>query len=31
MAANETRIGGWLLNSLDNRFGPVTDFDGGGA
>jgi len=30
MAANGTRIGGWLLNSLDNRFGPVADFDGDG-
>jgi hypothetical protein len=30
MAANGTRIGGWLLNSLDNRYGPVADFDGDG-
>ena len=30
MAANGTRFGGWLLNSLDNRFGPVADFDGDG-
>lgn len=31
MAANGTRFGGWLLNSLDNRFGPVGDFDGDGC
>ncbi len=30
MAANGTRFGGWLLNTLDNRFGPVGDFDGDG-
>jgi hypothetical protein len=30
MAPNGTRIGGWLLNTLDNRFGPVGDFDGDG-
>ena len=28
MAPNGTRIGGWLLNTLDNRLGPVADFDG---
>ncbi|HZK05011.1 MAG TPA: S8 family serine peptidase [Actinomycetaceae bacterium] len=30
MAANGTRFGGWLLNTADNRFGPVGDFDGDG-
>jgi hypothetical protein len=30
MAANGTRIGGWLLNTLDNRLGPVADYDGDG-
>ena len=30
MAANGTRFGGWLLNTSDNRFGPVGDFDGDG-
>lgn len=28
---NGTRFGGWLLNTADNRFGPVGDFDGDGA
>ncbi|MGH2318832.1 FG-GAP-like repeat-containing protein [Planococcus sp. SE5232] len=28
MAPNGTRFGGWLLNTLDNRVGPVADFDG---
>jgi hypothetical protein len=28
MAGNGTRIGGWLLNTLDNRFAPAADFDG---
>lgn len=28
MVPNGTRIGGWLLNTADNRFGPVGDFDG---
>jgi hypothetical protein len=27
---NGTRFGGWLLNTGDNRFGPVGDFDGDG-
>ncbi len=27
---NGTRFGGWLLNTVDNRFGPVGDFDGDG-
>lgn len=27
---NDTRFGGWLLNTGDNRFGPVGDFDGDG-
>lgn len=30
MAANGTRFGGWLLNTSDNHFGPVGDFDGDG-
>ena len=30
MAANGTRFGGWLLNTGDNQFGPVGDFDGDG-
>ncbi len=30
MAANGTRFGGWLLNTADNSFGPVGDFDGDG-
>ena len=30
MAANGTRFGGWLLNTADNAFGPVGDFDGDG-
>ncbi len=30
MAANGTRFGGWLLNTLDNRIGPAADFDGDG-
>ena len=30
MAANGTRFGGWLLNTADNQFGPVGDFDGDG-
>jgi len=28
MAPNGTRIGGWLLNTLDNRLGPLADYDG---
>ncbi|MEW8688056.1 MAG: VCBS repeat-containing protein [Candidatus Thiodiazotropha sp.] len=28
---NGTRFSGWLLNTEDNRFGPVGDFDGDGA
>lgn len=31
MAANGTRFGGWLLNTTDNQFGPVGDFDGDGC
>jgi hypothetical protein len=27
MAPNGTRFGGWLLNTADNFFGPVGDFD----
>lgn len=30
MAPNGTRFGGWLLNTADNGFGPVGDFDGDG-
>lgn len=30
MAANGSRFGGWLLNTLDNRFAPVGDLDGDG-
>ncbi len=30
MAPNGTRFGGWLLNTGDNRYGPVGDFDGDG-
>jgi acyl-CoA hydrolase len=30
MAPNGTRFGGWLLNTADNSFGPVGDFDGDG-
>jgi hypothetical protein len=30
MAPNGTRFDGWLLNTADNRFGPVGDFDGDG-
>ena len=29
LAPNGTRFGGWPLNSADNSFGPVGDFDGG--
>lgn len=30
MARNGTRFNGWLLNTADNKFGPVGDFDGDG-
>jgi hypothetical protein len=30
MAPNGTRFGDWLLNTGDNRFGPIGDFDGDG-
>jgi hypothetical protein len=30
MAANGTRFGGWLLNTADNRFDLLADFDGDG-
>jgi len=30
MAPNGTRFDGWLLNTADNRFGPVGDFDADG-
>ncbi|MEB8704105.1 VCBS repeat-containing protein, partial [Bacillus cereus] len=29
-APNGTRFGDWLLNTTDNQFGPVGDFDGDG-
>jgi hypothetical protein len=31
MAPNGTRFGGWLLDTTNNVFGPVGDFDGDGA
>jgi hypothetical protein len=31
IARNGTRFNGWLLNTADNRFGPVGDFDGDGV
>ena len=30
MQPNGTRLGNWLLNTADNRFGPVADYDGDG-
>jgi len=30
MAQNGTRFGSWLLNTADNTFGPVADFNGDG-
>lgn len=30
MDPNGTRFGGWLLNTLDNTFGPAADYDGDG-
>ena len=30
MAPNGTRFGGWLLNTADNHFGTVADYDGDG-
>ena len=30
MQPNGTRFGGWLLNTGDNEFGPLADFDGDG-
>ena len=30
LAPNGTRFGGWLLNTGDNQFGPVADYDGDG-
>ena len=30
LAPNGTRFGGWLLNTADNYFGTVVDFDGDG-
>jgi hypothetical protein len=31
IAANGSRIGGWLLETSDNDFGPAADYDGDGA
>jgi len=31
MAPNGTRFGGWLLNTEDNHFGAISDYDGDGA
>jgi len=31
LAPNGTRFGEWLLNTADNHFGPVADFDGDGC
>jgi len=31
MAPNGTRFGGWLLETVDNRFGDAADYDGDGA
>jgi hypothetical protein len=31
MKPNGSRLGNWLLNTADNRFGPVGDFDGDGT
>ncbi len=30
MAANGTRLGGWVVDTTNNRFGPAADFDGDG-
>ena len=30
MQPNGTRFGGWLLNTVDNTFGEIADFDGDG-
>lgn len=30
MQPNGTRFGGWLLNTIDNSFGPAADYDGDG-
>ena len=30
MVANGSRLGEWLLNTADNQFGPISDFDGDG-
>jgi hypothetical protein len=31
MQPNGTRFGGWLLETVDNRFGDAADYDGDGA
>jgi hypothetical protein len=30
LAPNGTRFGQWLLNTGENRFGPIADYDGDG-
>jgi hypothetical protein len=30
MSPNGTRFGGWLLETADNQFGPIADYDGDG-
>lgn len=30
LASNGTRFGGWLLNTEDDQFGPLADYDGDG-
>lgn len=30
MAANGTRLGGWIVDTTNNRFGPAADYDGDG-
>jgi hypothetical protein len=30
MAANGTRIGGWVVDTRNNRYGPAADYDGDG-
>ena len=30
MASNGTRLGGWIVDTTNNRFGPAADYDGDG-
>ena len=30
MAANGTRVGGWVVDTRNNRYGPALDYDGDG-